>query len=122
MLNHVPIKVGGCQQRVAADQHVLFAFDGFNKARSLTLTGPNRAVVGTEIQVMVKDGRYNNPIVGAKVGGETTNDEGVAKITFRSVGVRKLKAEALCSIRSNAITVNVVAATRELEELLDSNE
>ena len=70
----------------------------------------------------VTDGRYRNPIVGASVGGGTTDDNGVVKLRFRSVGARKLKAEALCSIRSNAITVNVVAATYELEELVDSNE
>jgi hypothetical protein len=43
-------QVGGCQQQVAADDTILWAFDAFSKTHFLKLDGPSTAKVGVPVQ------------------------------------------------------------------------
>lgn len=115
LVNFQFIPVGGCQQRIRGGDEVLFAFDAFNKQHFLKLTGPNTATTGQPITVTVTDGQNGQPIQGATVGPinntetTTTNANGRARVTFRTPGVKRLKAERSDSIRSNALRVVVGA-------------
>ena len=102
-------KVGGGQQLVQEGDHVLFAFDAFNKQHFLKLTGPMTTTVGVPITVAVVDGCTNTPISGATVRGRKTDARGYVTIAFRSPGIHTLKAERdVDSIRSNALKINVL--------------
>src|SRR4051794_6731053 len=46
---------GGCQQRVAQGDEVLWAFDAFSKMHALRLTGPDAATAGRRVVVRVTD-------------------------------------------------------------------
>jgi hypothetical protein len=109
LLDYTPLIVGGCQRSVTVGQNILWAFDGFNKMYFLHLEGPSEAYVGVpfEVKVTSRNGQIRTPIEGATVGGATTNSNGVATITFQSAGIKTLKAEARCAVRSNAINVTV---------------
>ena len=114
LLNFNFTAVGGCQQRVAAGDQVLFAFDAFSKAHMLRLRGPHGARVGRPITVTVVDGQNGQPISGATVGPigntgtATTDANGRASVTFQRAGLKKLKAERGDSIRSDALRVLVL--------------
>ena len=102
-------KVGGCQQRIEAGDHVLWAFNAFNMKYFLKLTGPTTTTVGVPITVTVIDGATQAPISEATVGGRKTDANGQATVVFRSPGVHSIKAErATDSIRSNALQVTVL--------------
>lgn len=113
LLNDRFTPVGGCQQRVRSGDEVLFAFDAFSKQHFLKMTGRHVAKIGRQITVAVRDGQTGQPIAGATVGPigntgtSTTNAKGEAQVTFRTRGVKRLKAERPDSIRSNALTVVV---------------
>lgn len=98
--------VGGCQQRVASDEEVLWAFDGFGKA-PLHLSGPSAANTGKAFEVKVTDGASGAPLAGAGVGGAVSGADGRAKVTLNQKGIYRLKAERADSIRSNALSVCV---------------
>lgn len=59
------------------------------------------------ITVTVIDGSTNDPIEGASIGGQLTNADGHATLTFGTDGVHNLKAERADSIRSNTLKVIV---------------
>ena len=105
-LNYTVVEAGGCQQRVAAGDQVLFAYDLFGKPL-LRLAGPPRAATGETVTVTVTDGRDGSRVAGASVGGRTTGPDGTASFTFDSPGVRRLKADRAESVRSNAIEICV---------------
>jgi hypothetical protein len=107
LLNGQFTSVGGCQQRVALGDHVLWAFDAFNAAHFLKLTGPHAAHAGQPFTVTVTDLMTGDPISGATVGGQTTAANGTATITANQ-GIRRFKAQQTGSIRSNALTVLVI--------------
>jgi hypothetical protein len=113
LLNYQFTPVGGCQQRVHSGDQVLFAFDAFSKQHFLKLTGPHSAHAGQTITVTATDGQNGQPIMGATVGpinnagSATTDASGKARVTFRSPGLKRLKAERADSIRSNALPVVV---------------
>jgi hypothetical protein len=112
LLDYAPLDVGGCQQMVGEDQNILWAFDGFNKMHFLKLEGSGQEVkVGDPYKVTVTDGQTKTAIKGATVGGEITDQNGVATIRFKTAGIEKLKAESRCAVRSNAIKVTVKPAT-----------
>ena len=99
--------VGGCQQRVAEGDQVLWAFDAFAKVRALELTGPTTATTGTAFPVTVTDGKNGAPQQGARVGGAVTGADGRASPRFTTPGIYTLKAEKDDSVRSNKLVVCV---------------
>lgn len=108
-LNYKFLQVGGCQQKVTDGQEILWAFNSTKDKYLLKLTAPSQfARVGESYTITVTDGPTALPIEGATVGDATTDKAGVAKVTFKCPGVKKLKAEAPDSLRSNAIRVTVL--------------
>jgi len=109
LLNFRFIYVGGCQQPVYTDEDVLFAFDAFNKAHILKLTGPGTARVNQAVILTVTDGQNGKPVAGADVDGKISDANGYILITFASAGRKELKARKSDSIRSNQLTIQVTA-------------
>jgi len=109
LLNFHLIQVGGCQQQVKANDDVLFAFDAFNKAHFLKLTGPGTARVGQAVILTVTDGQNGEAVARADVDGQISDANGHVTITFASAGRKELKARKSDSIRSNQLTIQVTA-------------
>jgi hypothetical protein len=105
-VNGKSLEVGGCQAIVKPGQQVLWAFDSFGK-KLLHASGPSQVKLGKVASVKVTDTEKGTTVTGAKIGGATTNANGVAKLRFKHRGVRRLKATAPKSIRSNALVVRV---------------
>jgi hypothetical protein len=101
--------LGGCQIVAETGQDVLWAYDFFNKAHLLKLTGPAVAAVGEPVAVQVVDGKDGSGVAGATVGGAVTDAQGRATVTFPRAGRVALKAERADSVRSNALPVCVHA-------------
>ena len=99
--------VGGCQQRVATGDEVLWAFDGFSKQHALRLRGPSSVRAGERFLVGVTDGKDGSSLAGASVGGTLTGPDGRATVELDAKGIYRLKAERADSIRSNALPVCV---------------
>jgi hypothetical protein len=99
-------EIGGCQQRVAHGDEVLWAFDSFGKAL-LKLTGPAAVRTNTPFAVQVKDAADGSNEAGASVGGATTGADGRATLNFALPGIYRLKATRANAIRSNALVVCV---------------
>jgi hypothetical protein len=57
--------------------------------------------------VKVIDTEKDAPVAGATIGGAKTNAGGIAKLRFTRAGVKRLKATAPKSIRSNALVLKV---------------
>jgi hypothetical protein len=113
-VNFQPAQVGGCQQRVQADDEVLFAsefFGGPNFAQEplLRLDGPPRAVAGQPFTVKVTDGQTGAPFASAAVGSVQTAADGAAALSVSEPGLVQLKADAQGAIRSNGVNVCVSA-------------
>ena len=109
-LNFVPAAVGGCQQQVADGDEVLFAFDFFASPppHLLRLAGPARAALNAPVTVRVSDGQNGSPVAGASIAGvpgAVSGTDGSATVSFDSPGIRRLKAQAPGSIRSNSLLV-----------------
>ena len=86
----------------------MWAFNGSNAKSLLKLTASSEtAQVGKPYSVKVTDGATGDPIEGATVGDVSTDNAGVAEIIFKCSGMKKLKAEAPDTLRSNAIKVTV---------------
>ena len=100
-------QVGGCQQRVAQGDEVLWAFDGFSKQHVLRLSGPGAANTGRPVTVRVTDGQNGAPIGGARVGGAISRPDGRAVVGYNRPGLYRLKAERSDSIRSNTLVLCV---------------
>ena len=103
------LQVGGCQFEVSPGQEVLWAFDMFSKKHILELSGPRRVRAGKAFSVKVVDGQDNKPVAGASVGGKKTNAKGVAKLRYRRIGTKPLKARRPDSVRSNQLRVKVLS-------------
>ena len=107
-LNYKFLQVGGCQQKVTDGQDILWAFNATRHKHLLKLTTSSEfSCVGEPYTLTVTDGATGIPFEGATVGGATTDKAGVAKITFKCPGIKRLKAEAPDSLRSNVIKVTV---------------
>jgi hypothetical protein len=100
------LEVGGCQAIVKPGQEVLWAFDSFGK-KLLHASGPRQVEAGKVASVKVIDTEKGKAVAGARIGGATTNANGVAKLRFTHAGTRRLKATAPKSIRSNALVLKV---------------
>ncbi|KAF5334862.1 hypothetical protein D9758_014275 [Tetrapyrgos nigripes] len=103
LLNFVFTPVGGCQQQVKHDDHVLWAFNAFNVSAFLKLEGPRSARLDTPVVFTVTDGMTGAPIEGAGVNGITSGEDGHVLLSFDKTGTVALKAEKLGTIRSNAV-------------------
>jgi hypothetical protein len=105
LVNYQFSELGACQQEVAPQEEVLWAFNAFEAAHFLKLKK------GKHGAVLVTDGSTGEPIAGATVGpvnngpGVTTNAQGEAMLTFTAPGKHRVKAERADSIRSNSIVV-----------------
>jgi len=99
--------VSGCQQEVKANDDILWAFDAFNKAHFLKLTGPTTAHKNQPVVLNVIDGSTGTPVAGAVVNGQTTDANGNVSVTFTKTGVNGVKAEKSDSIRSNQLDILV---------------
>jgi len=108
LLNFQFIPVGGCQQEVKFNDDILFAFDAFDKAHFLKLTGPKTAHVGEPVTLTVTDGQDGSPIAGATVDGDTSDANGNVIVTFGQAGLKEVKATRSDSIRSNQLTILVI--------------
>ncbi|KAI4160699.1 MAG: hypothetical protein LQ342_005538 [Letrouitia transgressa] len=108
LLNYQFTSVGGCQQEVQAGDHILWAFDAFNKAYFLKVT-PSVLTVkkGSSRTVTVTDGMTGTAISGALIGGVTTGADGKATLNFPKKGLFTYKATKSDSIRSNGLVVIV---------------
>jgi hypothetical protein len=100
------LEVGGCQAIVKPGQEVLWAFDSFGK-KLLHASGPKQVKAGKVASVKVVDSEKGTAVAGARIGGGTTNANGVAKLRFKHAGTRRLKATAPKAIRSNALVLKV---------------
>jgi len=109
LVNYQFTPVGGCQFETKPGDHVLWAFDAFNKVYFLKVE-PEAAVVkvGKSLTVTVTDGMTGVVVPGATIDGVVTNAAGMATLTFKKVGVFELKATRSDSLRSNALIVAVI--------------
>ncbi len=102
------LQVGGCQFKVSPGEEVLWAYDMFGKKHILELRGPRRARAGKAFRVKVVDGQDGKPVRGVRVGGKKTNRKGIAKLRYRHIGTKRLKARRSDSVRSNQLRVKVL--------------
>jgi hypothetical protein len=107
-----PLQVGGCQFQVSSGEEVLWAYDLFDKKFVLKLTGPRRVRAGKPFAVKVIDGQSGNPVASTRVGGKTTNTQGIAILKYRTIGTKRLKARRSDSVRSNQLNVKVLPKKR----------
>lgn len=102
--------VGGCQQRVAGGQEVLWArisFLGTDPVVPLELRGPGSARTGEPVNMLVVDGDTGAPQAAATVNGTPTGSDGIATLTFADKGIYRLKAERPGEVRSNTVVLCV---------------
>jgi hypothetical protein len=116
LVNYQFIVVGGCQQEVSAGQEVLWAYNAFNAVNFLKLTadggsGPVAVFAGSTVAASVTDGMTGNVVAGAAINGQTTDTNGQAILTFPKVGQYTLQATMVDSIRSQIVTVDVIAGS-----------
>jgi hypothetical protein len=101
---------GGCADQVRAGDDVVWATWDFSEP-FLQLSGtPTRAATGESFTVTVQnqDGSGNaSPSLGASVGGQTTDAQGHATLSFADAGLHALKATSPNAVRSNGQTVCV---------------
>ena len=110
--NYTFTQVSGCEWEVKNGDQVLWAYDAFNKAHFLKLTGAKFAHKGQPYTVTVTDGSTGLPISGAQVdtptGSVLTDVNGHATLTYTTRGFHEAKAQKDDSIRSNALTTWVL--------------
>jgi hypothetical protein len=118
-VNNLTSNVGGCQIALAPGSEVLWAYNYFNLAHRLSLSGPSTASLGAPFTVRVIDGGTGAPISGAAIGQDvagvttplpgapTTDASGNATVTLAAAGTPVLKASAPESVRSNGLPVCV---------------
>jgi len=104
--NGVEASRGSCGDPIGQGDDVLFAY-GTESEPLLRLGGPASATVGAPFALHVTDQKTGAPVVGASVGGATTDAAGNASVTFTQAGIQRLKATKDGAIRSNALVVGV---------------
>ena len=100
-------QVGGCGQRVAQGDDVVFAYEDFASSPLLRLSGPASATTGESVSFKAVDGQDGSPQAGATVAGAVTGADGAATVSFADEGIYRLKAERAGAIRSNAVVLCV---------------
>ena len=96
--------------RVTTGDSVLWALINFKKnpGVALRLKGPLFATVNKPFKVTVIDGETHEPVEGATVGSQTTDNKGEAVIMYTSTGGQYLKADYPDKyVRSNELTITV---------------
>jgi hypothetical protein len=106
-VNFTTAGVGGCQFQLAPNSNVLWAYNYFNAAHLLELTGPSSVNLNAPFLVNVTDAQTGLPIQGATIGSATTDANGNAAITLGNIGTDTLKANRSDSVRSNGLVVCV---------------
>jgi hypothetical protein len=118
-VNDTTAVLGGCQIALAPGSEVLWAYNFFNLAHLLSLSGPATVSAGTPFTVHVADGRTGEPVSGAVIGvlnggltsglpsNPTTDSSGNATISVTGTGTLTLKATEPNSVRSNGLAVCV---------------
>ena len=118
-VNNTTAPVGGCQIALAPGSEVLWAYNYFNLAHRLALSGRASVLAGSAFSVHVADAQTGEAISGAAIdeyaGGittalpanATTNAEGNATVVLSRVGSVMLKATRADSVRSAALGVCV---------------
>jgi hypothetical protein len=102
------LSVGGCQFHVKAGDEVLWADQRFGD-EILELRGSGRRTrVGKRYRVKVVNGEDGKPVKGARIAGRRTNAKGIARLRFKTRGVKRLKAHHAHAVRSNQIRVKVL--------------
>jgi hypothetical protein len=114
LVNRGIAQYGGCQIRVFDGDSVLLEWQDGSKA-NLQLTAPATVQVGQPADVTVQQYSDMNgtlsPANGASIGGQTTDSNGHATLTFASTGTQHLKATMTGAVRSNAADVCVYASS-----------
>jgi hypothetical protein len=108
LLNWQFTPVGGCQQHIAPNDEVLWAFDAFNVGDFLKLDGPKTVRRNRPFKLTVTDGSTGALIAGADVDGHISDAKGVVTISYGSVGRKSVKATKDNAIRSNRLDIRVV--------------
>jgi hypothetical protein len=120
-VSYTTASVGGCQIALAPGSEVLWAYNYFNLAHLLSLSGPSSVNAGTPFTVHVADGRTGEPIWGAAIGvlnagttttipsSPSTDANGNASITLTGARTLTLKATEPNSVRSSGLAVCVHA-------------
>ena len=106
LVDFQPLDVGGCQKQVKEGQHILWAYAPLSTY--LELEGPTTVIRFTSVTYTVRNGATHQPIKGATVSGETTDENGQVNITFSTLGEHTLKAAHPDAVRSNTLRINVV--------------
>jgi hypothetical protein len=107
-VNGKSLQVGGCQYQVGAGDEILWADQEFGDAL-LRLRGSGRKTrVGKLYRLKVVDTETGKPVAGARVAGRKTNAKGIARLRFKTRGVKRLKAHHAHAVRSNQIRVKVL--------------
>ena len=113
LVDRAPAQYGGCQIRVVNGDTVLLEWQTGSKP-NLQLTLPAKAQTGQAVDATVQ--QYSDsqgtlsPAGGVSVGGEMTDANGHASLTFTAPGTHSLKATQPGSIRSNAASICIYAA------------
>jgi hypothetical protein len=118
-VNYTTAGVGGCQFQLAPGSEVLWAYNYFNLAHLLALSGPATANVRTPLTVHAIDAQTGQAISEAAIGevahGVTTpipgsplsDSNGNVSVLLTQTGSVTLKATRADSVRSNGITICV---------------
>jgi len=106
-VNGKSLSVGGCQFQVARGDEVLWADQAFGD-EILLLSGAKRARVGKVYRAKVVNGEDGKPVKGARVGVKRTNARGIARLRFKTRGVKRLKAHHAHAVRSNQLRIKVL--------------
>ena len=108
--------VGGCHDRLAPGDDVLWAFtprqdDDYTTVHGTPFLKLSPAAVtvkkGKKFKVTVIDGKSGTKIQGASVSGVTTDLQGTATLSFSKAGFYQFKATKIGTVRSNLISVTV---------------
>ncbi|KAL6309397.1 hypothetical protein BKA93DRAFT_723964 [Sparassis latifolia] len=116
LLNYALIPVGGCQQEVAFNDNVLFAYNAFGVTHFLELAvhGSADVLSAGPVALLVTDGRTGVTIPGAAVtqtnGGMKAVSDADGQVVFNITipGIYAFKASRNDSVRSNSAEVFVL--------------
>jgi hypothetical protein len=121
-VNFVSSEVGGCEVAPESGSEVLWAYNFFNLAHMLRLSGPANVEAGVPFTVHISDGTSGAPLseaaIGETVAGVTSGLPGApssgaggdATIVLSRPGTTLLKATRADSVRSNGLAVCVHGA------------